>query len=71
MILNDAGIMFHKWYLEMGNKYPNIKCCDYVIMPNNFHCIIEITELPRKPDNQTCGDPLLLDRGHQSLSNRG
>jgi hypothetical protein len=42
MILNDAGIMLRKWYFEMENKYPNIRCCEYVIMPNHFHCIIAI-----------------------------
>ena len=43
MNLNDAGIMIEKWYYELGNKYPNIKCREYMVMPNHFHCIIEIT----------------------------
>ena len=42
MILNDAGIMLEKWYFEMENKYPNIRCCEYTVMPNHFHCIITI-----------------------------
>ncbi len=42
MHLNDAGNMINRWYLEMENKYPNIKCDTYQIMPNHFHCIIEI-----------------------------
>ncbi len=42
MVLNDAGRMVEKWYFELENKYPNIKSREYVIMPNHFHCIIEI-----------------------------
>ncbi|MCK5196845.1 MAG: hypothetical protein KAR21_00755, partial [Spirochaetales bacterium] len=42
MVLNDAGFMLGKWYFEMENKYPNIRCCEYVVMPNHFHCIITI-----------------------------
>lgn len=42
MVLNDAGRMVRKWYHELGNKYPNIQCGKYVVMPNHFHCIIEI-----------------------------
>ena len=44
MKLNDAGIMVEKWYYELGNKYPNIKCREHMVMPNHFHCIIEITD---------------------------
>ena len=43
MKLNDAGIMVEKWYYELENKYPNIKCREHMVMPNHFHCIIEIT----------------------------
>ena len=43
MILNDAGIMVNKWYIELENKFPDIKCHEYVVMPNHFHCIIENT----------------------------
>lgn len=41
-ILNDAGKMIEKWYFELENKYPEISCHDMVVMPNHFHCIIEI-----------------------------
>ncbi len=41
MILNDAGKMIEKWYYELENKFPNIKCQEMVVMPNHFHCIIE------------------------------
>jgi len=41
MILNDAGGMIVKWYDELENKYPNIRCHERIVMPNHFHCIIE------------------------------
>lgn len=45
MILNDAGQMIVKWYAELENKFPNIRCHEMVVMPNHFHCIIEIAEM--------------------------
>ena len=41
MNLNDAGKMVEKWVHELGHKYPDIECGEYVVMPNHFHCIIE------------------------------
>ncbi len=41
MIPNDAGKMIEKWYFELENKFPDIKCDTHIIMPNHFHCIIE------------------------------
>lgn len=46
MLLNDAGIMVEYWYYELQNKFKNIECRDMVIMPNHFHCIIEIIDSP-------------------------
>jgi REP element-mobilizing transposase RayT len=40
---NDAGKMIEKWYYELENKFPDIKCHEMVVMPNHFHCIVEIT----------------------------
>jgi len=42
--INDAGKMIERWYFEMKNKYPGIRCHEMVVMPNHFHCIIEITD---------------------------
>ena len=44
MHLNDAGKMVEKWYFEMENKYPNMKCDVHTVMPNHFHCIVHIIE---------------------------
>ena len=41
MILNDAGKMVEKWYYELENKFPDIRCHEMIVMPNHFHCIIE------------------------------
>lgn len=42
MILNDAVKMIEKWYYELMNKFPDIKCDEMIVMPNHFHCIVEI-----------------------------
>jgi len=42
MILNDAGIMVEKIWLIMKKEYKNIDISEYIIMPNHFHCLIEI-----------------------------
>jgi REP element-mobilizing transposase RayT len=34
MVLNDAGKMIEKWYFELPNKFPDIQCDQYIIMPN-------------------------------------
>ena len=39
---NIAGKMIEKWYLKIKSKYTNIKCHEYIIMPNHAHFIIEI-----------------------------
>ncbi len=41
MILNDIGEMIEKSFPKIEKKY-NIKCDDYVIMPNHVHFIVEI-----------------------------
>ena len=41
MILNEAGVMVERWFHALDNKYPDIECGEYVVMPNHFHCIIE------------------------------
>ncbi len=42
MKLNDAGKMIAKWYFELENKFSDIRCHEMVVMPDHFHCIIEI-----------------------------
>jgi REP-associated tyrosine transposase len=40
ILLNDAGRMIEKWYIELENKYPNVRCDQFVCMPNHVHFII-------------------------------
>ena len=44
MILNDAGKMVNEQWLALVNRFPNIELHEYSIMPNHFHCILEIVE---------------------------
>lgn len=43
MFLNEAGVMIEKWYFELENKFPDIKCQEMIVMPNHIHFIIENT----------------------------
>ena len=45
---NNAGEMIEKWLLELSNKFKNIKCDEYVIMPNHIHVLWELKEMNGK-----------------------
>lgn len=40
LTLNDAGKMIEKWFLKLEDKFPDIKCDIFIVMPNHVHCII-------------------------------
>jgi REP element-mobilizing transposase RayT len=40
MILNHAGQGVGKWFHELENKFPDIRCDEYIIMPNHVHFIV-------------------------------
>ena len=44
MILNQFGIIVEKFWLEIPNRFENVKLLEYVIMPNHIHGIIHITK---------------------------
>jgi len=46
MKLNEAGKMVDEQWLAMVNRFPNIELHEYCIMPNHFHCILEIVGAP-------------------------
>ena len=52
--MNDASNMIKKWYLEIQNKFEFVNCGKYVIMPNHFHCIINIVGADQRvcPNNE-------------------
>lgn len=43
MVLNDAGKMVENEWLKLPNRFKNIALHEYVVMPNHFHAILEIT----------------------------
>ncbi|MCL2328973.1 MAG: transposase [Bacteroidetes bacterium] len=44
MILNDAGKMVEKEWVDLKNRFPNIELHEFVVMPNHFHGIIQIVD---------------------------
>jgi len=40
LALNDAGRMIQRWYVELVNKFTDIRCDAFVCMPNHTHFII-------------------------------
>lgn len=53
MILNEAGQMIMNIYEKLSDKFQDIVCHEFVVMPNHFHCIIENvgTDLRVCPDD--------------------
>ena len=47
--LNDAGRMVEEEYRRLPNRYPHVICHEYVVMPNHFHAIIQITNDDASP----------------------
>ncbi|MDQ7017014.1 MAG: transposase [Gammaproteobacteria bacterium] len=45
MVLNTAGKMLNKIWQGMPDQHKNIRLYEYVVMPNHFHAIIEITSV--------------------------
>ena len=43
MQLNDAGKLIETEWLNLKIRFPNINLHEYVVMPNHFHAILEIT----------------------------
>ena len=57
MVLNDAGRMVKKWYPELENKFQDIRCNEYIIMPNHSHVIItNMGKAPVGADLRVCPD---------------
>ncbi len=74
MILNDAGKMVETQWLDLTTRFPNIVLHEYVVMPNHFHAILEITNdidplsgkpqgiAPTAPDDITVRATLVVAR---------
>jgi putative transposase len=46
MWLNDAGRMLEQWWFELNRKFSMVDTDEFVIMPNHFHGIVVITDIP-------------------------
>jgi len=44
--LNDAGRTIEKWWFELNRKFPMVETDEFVIMPNHFHGVAIITDVP-------------------------
>ncbi|GAB6008425.1 transposase [Dysgonomonas reticulitermitis] len=59
MILNDAGKIINNEWQHLKIKYPHVELHEYVIMPNHFHGIVEITDAVgagfARPDIESLG----------------
>ncbi len=44
MLLNHAGKIVENEFINLLKRFAHIQLHEYVIMPNHFHCIIEILE---------------------------
>ena len=53
LILSDAGRMVETEWLSLPTRFPNIQLHEFIVMPNHFHAIIEITTYDEKHNNQT------------------
>ncbi|SUB59661.1 Transposase and inactivated derivatives [Phocoenobacter uteri] len=51
VILNDAGNMIKKWYQNIEDKFKDIFCLDFIIMPNHIHFILHIDSPNDKTDS--------------------
>jgi putative transposase len=65
MILNAAGEMAARWWLELPNKFPKANVDIFVVMPNHFHGIIFIEE---HVGVDLRVDPVPYERGEHSGS---
>jgi REP element-mobilizing transposase RayT len=52
MILNEAGQMVEKWYYELENKFQNLRCHEMIVMPDHFHCLLQITDSSVCPEEK-------------------
>ena len=43
MRLNEAGFMVRTWWQKVASKFPSVRTDKYIIMPNHFHGIVNIT----------------------------
>ena len=45
-LLNDAGRAIEHWWFELKHKFPTVETDEFVVMPNHFHGIIVMVDVP-------------------------
>ncbi|MFC1582615.1 transposase [Planctomycetota bacterium] len=56
MSVNEIGQMVEQWYKKIGDKFPDIQCDEYIVMPDHFHFIIFNTG--ENAEGEHMGSPL-------------
>lgn len=64
MCLNPAGQIVERLYKECEHRFENLRCLDYVVMPNHFHCIFQIVSNGYPP----VGSGFARPNEHQQVS---
>ena len=54
MNIFESGEMIEKYWLELENKFDNVKLHNFIIMPNHFHGILEIKKTNKNCDCKIC-----------------
>ncbi|GHT79120.1 hypothetical protein AGMMS50262_22470 [Bacteroidia bacterium] len=54
MILNEIGEIVRNEWLKTAELRPNVKLHEFVVMPNHFHAILEITEKINNEKFENC-----------------
>ena len=44
--LNDAGRIIERWWFELNHKFSTVETDKFVIMPNHFHGVVVIADVP-------------------------
>jgi REP element-mobilizing transposase RayT len=61
MCLNDAGRMVEKEWSALPQRFPNVQLHEFIVMPNHFHAIMEITN----NNGTTVGATLVVARHNE------
>ncbi len=61
MIRNDAGTRVANSWMALPKRFEDIKLHEFVVMPNHFHGIIEITAPSQLLINSAVGSTLVVD----------
>lgn len=64
MILNNAGWMVEKYWLEITRHYPDAVLHEYIVMPNHVHGIIEMKSDNNATLKSISTDHPAVDRFH-------